>query len=202
MGTTDTLQPGDYEFKVRAYNDGTWSESYGAYEEEFDRTNNSQTNIKVTLTKPSVIEVILDTTGEDSEIWPIYYVVAAEDMTGEPEFVFTGKPGTESEMMKELLNAGGKPVEESSQPEQSQPEQSQPQQSQPEQSQPQQSQPEQSQPQQSQQSQQSQPSQTSQQTSNTTPVNTGDSSNAIAIFVIALAAAAISVFVARKSKAE
>ncbi len=196
MGTTDTLQPGDYEFKVRAYNDGTWSESYGAYEEKFDRTNNSQTNIKVTLTKPSVIEVILDTTGEDSEIWPIYYIVAAEDMTGEPEFVFTGKPGTESEMMKELLNAGGKPVEESSQPEQSQPEQSQPQQSQPEQSQPQQSQPEQSQP------QQSQPSQTSQQTSNTTPVNTGDSSNAIAIFVIALAAAAISVFVARKSKAE
>ena len=197
MGTTDILQPGDYEFKVRAYNDKNWSESYGAYEEEFDRTNNSQTNIKVTLTQPSVIEVILDTTGEDSEIWPVYYVVAAENMTEEPKFVFTGKPGTESELMKELLNAGGEPADDdTSKPEQSQPEQSQPQQSQPEQSQPQQSQPEQSQ------TQPSQQSQTSQQTSNTTPVNTGDSSNTLAIFVIALAAAAISVFAARKSKAE
>ena len=46
-GTINTLEPGDYEFKVRAYNDSNWSESYGAYEPDYDRTNNSQTNIKV-----------------------------------------------------------------------------------------------------------------------------------------------------------
>ena len=194
MGTTDMLEPGDYEFKVRAYNDSTWSESYGAYEEEEDRTNNSQTNIKVTLTEPSVIEVLFDTTGEDQMLWPVCYVVVSQSTT-EPKPVFTGKPGTESEIIKELLNAGGKPVDE---PSKEEPSKEEPSKDEPSKTEPsQQTEPSKT----TEPSQTTEPSNTqpSQQTSSSpvNPVNTGDHTNPVAIFVIALAAAAVSFFTAK-----
>ena len=40
------VDAGTYEFKVRA--DGAWDYSWGVYEAEYDRTQNSQTNCNVT----------------------------------------------------------------------------------------------------------------------------------------------------------
>ncbi len=199
VGTTDILEPGDYEFKVRTFNDSTWSESYGMYEPDYDRTNNSQTNIKVTLTEPSVIEVLLDTTGEDNIIWPVYYVVASENMTEQPKFIFTGKPGTESEFLKELIESGTGPSDEpSKEPSKDEPSQTEPSKDEPSQSQPSQVEPSQSQPspQQSAQPQNStQPSQGS-----STPVSTGDGTFVWVIFAIAMAAGLVSVSLYASSK--
>ena len=72
IGVVRDLAAGDYEFKVRA--DGKWDDSWGMYEEEHDRTMNSQTNCKVTVTEKTDLIVALDTRGEDSALWPVSFV--------------------------------------------------------------------------------------------------------------------------------
>ncbi|MDD6488679.1 MAG: hypothetical protein PUG48_02545 [Clostridia bacterium] len=117
-------EPGDYEFKVRL--DGSWDYSWGDYEWEDaagnpgDRTQNSQTNCKVTVAnKTDVIKVTFDTTkisdkalaqdgstakeleGPDDEFaynfWPVTYTVEAgaadEPATDEPA---TDTPATDT----------------------------------------------------------------------------------------------------------
>ena len=92
---------GDYEFKVRL--DGAWDASWGEYEwkdasgADADRTQNSQTNCKVTVADGQVVKVTFDTTkisekalaqdgsyakelsGADDEdaynFWPVTYTV-------------------------------------------------------------------------------------------------------------------------------
>ena len=54
---------GSYEFKVRA--DGAWDYSWGAYEEEYDRTQNSQKNCSATVEEGQQLVVKLDTTKVD-----------------------------------------------------------------------------------------------------------------------------------------
>ena len=193
---------GSNELKVSAYNDSTWSESYGVYEPDYDRTNNSQTNVKVTLTEPSVIIVLLDTSGEDEMLWPVTYTVVPQtviDNTPEdykPDFVFTGKEGTEPKVLELInnMNVPSKPSDDPSQTSET------PQTSQTSETS-QTSQTSET----SQTSQNSETSQTSQQTTQTsqtsnttnnsttgTPVSTGDNTNVFAIFAIAMAAGLVS----------
>ena len=87
VGVLKDVAAGDQEFKVRA--DSAWDESYGAYEEDYDRTNNSQTNVKVTLADTADIAVEFDTTGSDNITWPITYTVYNAD--GTVTAVYTGK---------------------------------------------------------------------------------------------------------------
>ncbi len=94
VGKTEVLPAGVYEFKVRAFNDGDWKESYGVYEADHDRTNNSQINLTAELTEDGVIYVKLDTTGEDPIVWGVSYATTTDD-SGEPEWSFTGKPEEE-----------------------------------------------------------------------------------------------------------
>ena len=51
---------GTYEFKVRA--DGAWDYSWGEYEYDYDRTQNSQTNCSATIQEGEKLIVQLDTT--------------------------------------------------------------------------------------------------------------------------------------------
>ena len=51
---------GTYEFKVRA--DGAWEYSWGEYEYDYDRTQNSQTNCSATIQEGEKLIVQLDTT--------------------------------------------------------------------------------------------------------------------------------------------
>ena len=92
-GVTSVLPAGDYQFKVRA--DSDWAESYGVYEADYDRTNNSQTDIGITLSEDAAITVKLDTTGDDDQIWPVSYKI------GEGEWVYTGKPVEEEPVVSE-----------------------------------------------------------------------------------------------------
>ena len=57
------VDAGTYDFKVRA--DGAWDYSWGVYEAEYDRTQNSQTNCNVTLEEGQKLVVKLDTTKVD-----------------------------------------------------------------------------------------------------------------------------------------
>ena len=82
VGTTTELPAGDYQFKVRA--DSDWTDSWGVYEEDYDRTYNSQTNLEVTLDEAAVITVMLDATGDDEAVWPVSYKI------GDGEWVYTG----------------------------------------------------------------------------------------------------------------
>ncbi len=80
------------QFKVRL--DGAWDDSWGEYEADYDRTNNSQTNcgVEATVGQPLTVNVKFDTTkaddravaanGEIDEVdfynyWPVTYEVAA-----------------------------------------------------------------------------------------------------------------------------
>ncbi len=62
-----TGDAGEFEFKVRA--DSAWTTSWGAYEfnadQAIDRTQNSQTNLKVSLEAGKKLIVKLDTTKVD-----------------------------------------------------------------------------------------------------------------------------------------
>ena len=60
---------GDYsDFKVRA--DEYWDYNWGVYEEDYDRTFNSQTNFSITIGEEgTVFYVYLDTTGDDMYVW-------------------------------------------------------------------------------------------------------------------------------------
>lgn len=82
---TFTVGAGTHQFKVRK--DASWDLSWGAYEAEFDRTQNSQTNIEFTTTDDATTVVVrLDTTGDDFELWPVSYSL------NNGEFIYTGKP--------------------------------------------------------------------------------------------------------------
>lgn|GEM_PF-651158 len=59
VGYIDGLPAGDYEFKVRA--DAAWDLSWGQYEAEYDRTQNSQTNCKVSVKEGERLVVMLNT---------------------------------------------------------------------------------------------------------------------------------------------
>lgn len=61
VGVVDVA--GTYEFKVRA--DGAWDLSWGTYEADYDRTQNSQTNCNVTVAEGEKLVVMLDTTKVD-----------------------------------------------------------------------------------------------------------------------------------------
>ena len=68
VATIDNLEPGEYEFKVRA--DGKWDLSWGEYEPEYDRTQNSQTNCKATITEKGqrlVIMINTETVSDDAK---------------------------------------------------------------------------------------------------------------------------------------
>ncbi len=114
VGKTKELAAGDYQFKVRA--DGAWDESYGVYEEAQDRTNNSQTNIEVTLDENAVIYVMLDTTGDDEIIWPVSYAIVTDENLA-PQWIYTGKPQDKepepvlSDYRAVIKSADGEPME-------------------------------------------------------------------------------------------
>ena len=102
VATVDGLEPGDYEFKVRA--DGAWTMSWGEYEAEYDRTQNSQINCKATIKTQGERLVVLINTMEISEeakknpdslvndssfssdeiieYWPVQYYVFTPDNSG------------------------------------------------------------------------------------------------------------------------
>ena len=81
------VSAGDYEFKVRK--DSAWTDSWGAYEADYDRTYNSQTNCKLSVTEDTTIIVLLNTLGEDEELWPVSYMYYGAD--GKVTIVNTGK---------------------------------------------------------------------------------------------------------------
>ncbi len=58
------------EFKVRA--DGAWTYSWGAYEEDYDRTQNSQTNCAVSEDAKDVT-VYFSTNGADFQLYPVSF---------------------------------------------------------------------------------------------------------------------------------
>ncbi len=77
-----TVDAGEYEFKVRQ--DQSWDYSWSVYEEDYERTLNSQTNVSFSVDNASTITVRFDTTG-DIDYWPVSYSVNGGD------FIFTGK---------------------------------------------------------------------------------------------------------------
>ena len=88
-----TVDAGTYEFKVRK--DADWLLSWGVYEPDYDRTQNSQTNVKVTVENKTTINVLLDTSGSDIELWPVIISYpAGGDDSEMPSMVYvnTGKP--------------------------------------------------------------------------------------------------------------
>ena len=87
-GKVELPEAGDYEFKVRA--DSKWDKSWGAYEADYDRTENSQTNCKITVDGPASLFVMMAETGEDDVLWPVSYI--AYDDSGVIAAVNTGKP--------------------------------------------------------------------------------------------------------------
>ncbi len=90
VGIAKDVAAGSVEFKVRAFNDGTWSESYGVYDEENDRTKNGfEDNIKVELDAVSDIVVFFDATGDDDVVWPVSYAVISDNTVVTEEY--TGK---------------------------------------------------------------------------------------------------------------
>ena len=87
-----TLSPGSYEFKVRK--DAAWDLSWGVYEPDYDRTQNSQTNCNITVENVTTVKVILDMSGEDMDLWPItyFYRAGGDDSTLDDLIrVYTGK---------------------------------------------------------------------------------------------------------------
>ena len=90
VGKTDVLSAGEYyEFKVRA--DEVWLDCWGVYEEDYNRTYNSQTNIEISLLSDAAIAVKLDTTGDDDYLWPVSYAIVKDGSTNY-DWIYTGKP--------------------------------------------------------------------------------------------------------------
>lgn len=96
---------GKHEFKVRAYE--MWSDdgeicNWGPYEEDYESTLGSKSNVKLELEKESDIVVMFDTTSGDDEdamsLWPISYMTISDGAI--TSAVYTGKekaPGEVSE---------------------------------------------------------------------------------------------------------
>ena len=77
----EITEVGTFNFKVRA--DGAWDYSWGAYETEYDRTQNSQTNLSATVAEGEKLIVRLDTNKVDDEA-----VANAESHVNEDGFSF------------------------------------------------------------------------------------------------------------------
>ena len=74
LGVVEDVQPGEYEFKVRL--DGEWDYSWGACE---DDTFNSQTNCWINVNTVSDIVVVMDTNGEDGNMWSVNYFALSDE---------------------------------------------------------------------------------------------------------------------------
>lgn len=69
----------EYQFKIRA--DESWDYNWGAYEEAYDRTFNSQTNFYCSeMEEP--FYVYLDTTGEDVMVWETGWTIDPAEIPG------------------------------------------------------------------------------------------------------------------------
>ena len=77
-----TIDPGKYEFRVRA--DSAWDDSWAAYEENYDRTYNSQHNLVTEVNERTTFTVLFDTTGDDYNLWTVS-TEGLPDITPEPE---------------------------------------------------------------------------------------------------------------------
>ena len=200
VGRTKQLAAGDYQFKVRAFNDSAWGESYGVYDEEKDSTKNGYgDDIAAHLDENAVIYVKLDTTGDDDELWAVSYAIVVGD--GEPEWTYTGKP-QEEESSKEESSKEESSKEESSKEESSKEESSkeEPSKEEPSKTEPSKTEPSKTEPSKTEPSKTTQPSQTSTQTSNT-PIQTGDSTPVMAIALIGMISA-VAVFFTSGKKSE
>ena len=72
VGIYKDLAAGTYSFKVRA--DSNWDDSWGEYEEQYERTMNSQTDCSVTVEGETTdLVVMLDTNGDDEVVWPVTF---------------------------------------------------------------------------------------------------------------------------------
>jgi len=110
-----TVEPGTYEFKVRK--NASWDDSWGVYEPDYDRTYNSQTNCSVKVTATTTVYVLLDTSGEDMETWPItfFYRAGGDDSeVADIIRVYTGKEETEEPSQEPSQEPSEEPSQEPS----------------------------------------------------------------------------------------
>ena len=92
VGVVNNVAAGDTEFKIRL--DGAWDYSWGEYEADYDRTFNSQTNCKISTTEATDLIVLLDTNGDDANIWAVkYFTVENEGGDTTPQFSTLGVIG-------------------------------------------------------------------------------------------------------------
>ena len=77
------------EFKIRADKSWEGTLSWGDYEEEYERTQNSQQNVKTSEAAKNVT-VFLGTNGKDLEVWPLVYMYT--DAEGKLKVVDTSIP--------------------------------------------------------------------------------------------------------------
>ena len=122
VGGTVTFEPGEYEFKVRA--NSSWDDSWGQYEADYDRTYNSQTNIKFSCDKTTTVSVVLDMSGDDQELWPISYAYRAggdDSELADMVYVFTGKEEEEQPSQPSEEQPSQPSEEQPSQPSEEQP---------------------------------------------------------------------------------
>ena len=77
LGVVEDVAAGSYDFKIRL--DSAWDYSWGVYEEAEDRTFNSQTNCSLTLDSTSDVVVVLDTNGEDANVWSVAYFALPDE---------------------------------------------------------------------------------------------------------------------------
>lgn len=82
----------DYSIKVRRNCD--WDESWGAYEEKFDRTSNSSINVEFTPCQDGNATVCFDTVG-DYQTWAVSVEYPGKD--GKPVTKYFGKPSDEEQ---------------------------------------------------------------------------------------------------------
>ena len=95
VGVATDCPFGEQQFKVRA--DSAWDESYGVYEADYDRTNNSQTNCSAEIPGSGDIIVELDTRGEDDQVWPVSFaVIDSENNVYDQQFTGRDKPSLPS----------------------------------------------------------------------------------------------------------
>lgn len=106
--------PGTTEFKIRA--DGAWDFSWGEYEVDNDRTQNSQTNCSVAFTNGDTVKVKvqLDTTKVDARA-----LANADSVVNEDDFVFATDGFDFWPVNYEVVDEGEESKEESSKEESS-----------------------------------------------------------------------------------
>ena len=80
--------PADAEFRVRSFNDGTWADSWGVYEPDYDRTYNSQTNVAPGAEAKDFVVYFDTSCNYDMYLWPISYSYI--DADGVKQFVYAG----------------------------------------------------------------------------------------------------------------